>query len=178
VLGAAQSVHSDALDIVASLVTVLGQAELTGALALALASVWTWRHGPRGLAPLLMFAAVALEVALKLIVVQTPPPTELSRSVELFPFIRASTPYAYPSGHMARTAFLVALLWARAPSWRGAFVALVALMAVTRLYLAEHWPSDVVGGSLLGLAFGTAASAVTPALEKKSRPTKGIVGRH
>jgi len=31
-------------------------------------------------------------------------------------------------------------------------------MAVTRVYLADHWPSDVVGGLLLGAGVAWAVS--------------------
>ena len=52
---------------------------------------------------------------------------------------------------MARVAFLVTVL--RWPADVSA--AVVFAMALTRVYLAEHWPSDVVGGWLLG--YGIAA---------------------
>ena len=52
---------------------------------------------------------------------------------------------------MARVAFLVAVL--RWPADVSA--AVVFAMALTRVYLGEHWPSDVVGGWLLG--YGIAA---------------------
>jgi len=55
---------------------------------------------------------------------------------------------------MLRVTFLAALL---APRW--GFWALAAAMAVTRIYLHEHWASDVVGGFLAGAALaGLAAS--------------------
>jgi membrane-associated phospholipid phosphatase len=55
---------------------------------------------------------------------------------------------------MLRVTFLAALI---APRW--AFWTLVVAMALTRIYLQEHWASDVVGGFLLGAALaGLAAS--------------------
>ena len=36
---------------------------------------------------------------------------------------------------------------------------LAAFIAFTRLYLYVHFPTDVLGGAVLGIALGTAASA-------------------
>ncbi|HEV8319422.1 MAG TPA: phosphatase PAP2 family protein, partial [Vicinamibacterales bacterium] len=91
--------------------------------------------------PLLLAVVVAVEVLGKLLIAQDPPPHELSRSIQFLPFLEAPTHYAFPSGHVARMAFLVtALRW---PSV--AAMVLVLVMALTRVYLAEHWPSDVLG---------------------------------
>ncbi|MFB7540250.1 phosphatase PAP2 family protein [Streptomyces zaomyceticus] len=68
---------------------------------------------------------------------------------------------AFPSGHaMTATVTCGLLLWVLAmrwrPEWRGwgtlATVALVSVLGVgwTRIYLGVHWPSDVLGGWLLG----------------------------
>jgi undecaprenyl-diphosphatase len=37
---------------------------------------------------------------------------------------------------------------------------LAAFIAFTRLYLYVHFPTDVLGGAVLGIALGTAASAI------------------
>jgi len=107
----------------------------------------------RGAAALAAFVVLAAELVLKLTIPQSPPPTELARTVPLFPFLEAPTVSSFPSGHMARVAFLVAVL--RWPTDVSALV--VFAMALTRVYLAEHWPSDVVGGWLLGYGIASAA---------------------
>ena len=65
-----------------------------------------------------------------------------------------------PSGYAARAALgatlLAAALGAPRPRLaalaRAALAALVALLGATRVIVAWHWPSDVLGGTLLGVA--------------------------
>jgi membrane-associated phospholipid phosphatase len=157
-----QSVRAPWLDLFSSAVSVLAQAEVMAGVALGLA-VARWRRGlDTATVPLLLAVVTAVEVALKLSVSQPPPPEELSRSVELVPFVHVPFAGAFPSGHVARTAFLVGI--ARVPMWLAAGV--VALMVVTRVYLADHWPSDVLGGLLLGVLVAQAAAVAERRLRR------------
>jgi undecaprenyl-diphosphatase len=67
---------------------------------------------------------------------------------------------SYPSAHTAQiVAFAVALCWILKPEklgvsnyfLTGTALILSSLVALSRIYLQVHFPSDVVGGALLGL---------------------------
>jgi undecaprenyl-diphosphatase len=72
---------------------------------------------------------------------------------------------SYPSGHLARTVFLSVVFAfiiyssSRLSKTQKQFlycliIIIVGFMFVSRIYLGEHWFSDVVGGSFLGGAMG------------------------
>ncbi|MBZ0168303.1 undecaprenyl pyrophosphate phosphatase [Candidatus Methylomirabilis lanthanidiphila] len=61
---------------------------------------------------------------------------------------------SFPSGH-AVTAFALAFVLARAyPRYMLLFYGLAGLVALSRVYLAKHFPSDVVAGAAVGILAG------------------------
>jgi membrane-associated phospholipid phosphatase len=62
--------------------------------------------------------------------------------------------FGFPSGHVATTmAWAMGLAWSRRKSWQLVVAATwVALMALSRMYLGRHFPADVLGGLVVGVA--------------------------
>ena len=74
--------------------------------------------------------------------------------------IAAPTDASFPSGHTAASfAAVFALKTAGSPLWKPA-LAVALVIAFSRLYLYVHWPSDVLGGALLGAAVGWAGAKI------------------
>ena len=153
----AQSLRAPWLDVLSSVVGLFGQAEVTGGIALGIAVARLRAHRRDAIVPLFIAAVVLTEALLKLAVPQLPPPHERARTVELLPFLHAPFAYSFPSGHVARTAFLLRISHG-VPSWVA--VAGMALMIATRLYLGEHWLSDTLGGLLLGIGVASVARRI------------------
>ena len=66
--------------------------------------------------------------------------------------IAAPHDYSFPSGHTSAS-FAAALVYLRKmPKPYGVcFVVLAALIAISRLYVGVHYPTDVLGGFLIGM---------------------------
>ncbi len=157
---ALQSFASDQLDVLVNWHTLLGQLAVTLPVAAMLAAV-AWRRygGWAWLAPLAILATGAVELVFKLGLVHPGPPEELTRDLFNPLGVRVEAPSSFPSGHMARVTFLAVLVAGMFPSraaWLGA-AAFVAVAVFARVYIGDHWISDVAGGLALGAAVAAAA---------------------
>ena len=76
-------------------------------------------------------------------------------------------PYSFPSGHTAASfTAVVALSFAgEKRAWKAALV-LACLIAFSRMYLYVHYPTDVLGGVLVGILAGYGGYRVVKALEQ------------
>ena len=160
-LRAVQGAANGLFDLLANIHTLVGLPYVTVPIACALALALRRRgHGAAALAPLLLAGTVVVELTLKLTTGHASPGPETSRAfIQLVPTLE--TPSSFPSGHAARLTFLAAFL-ALLSSRRGARLAAVAFVGFTlvaRVYIGDHWPSDVLGGLALGTLFGVLAAA-------------------
>ena len=69
----------------------------------------------------------------------------------------------FPSGHAAVSTTMTVVLWPEVSAgWRWPIAALTGLVPLGRMYVGAHLPLDLVGGSALGLALGSAINLVLP----------------
>ncbi|MEK7287342.1 MAG: phosphatase PAP2 family protein, partial [Elusimicrobiota bacterium] len=149
----------------AGLFNWVGSPEFTGLVTLILAGLFWLKFSPRQ--SLFFLGAMALgtivEVAAKFWLPQMPNHDEIQRGCEFLSggIITMDSPGSYPSGHMFRTAFLIFIVdrfrifgsgLINQIITRLTLILLIILMLATRVYLGEHWASDVIGGLILALA--------------------------
>jgi len=70
---------------------------------------------------------------------------------------RLTDPHSFPSGHAARAVMLAVLGFGLGPAWFGLVLLVWApLVVLARVAMGVHYLSDVLAGTLLGLAIGLA----------------------
>jgi membrane-associated phospholipid phosphatase len=78
-----------------------------------------------------------------------PRPDETNRLVD-------ASGFSFPSGHAATSMACALVLAVLVPCLAAPLVVLAAAIGFSRLYVGVHYPLDVLGGALLGLAVATA----------------------
>lgn len=134
----------------------LGGTQLT---ALALLLVLHWIQGKKSLAKIWLGGIWAVSVSgiLSQVVkhlIGRPRPRLNLAPLDLSGPTWLSDMHSFPSGHATTSFALAAVLSARFPRAAWAFYLAAALVGLGRVVGTSHYPSDVIGGVLLGLAVG------------------------
>ena len=82
--------------------------------------------------------------------IQAPRPCELNTAVQLL--ISRPSDYSFPSGHTASSFAAVTVFFLQKEKFWPAALVLALLIAFSRMYLYVHFPSDITGGILTGIA--------------------------
>ena len=149
--------------------TLMSVLTITGIMAgiwqlLALLSLFSPQRRPAAFRALLALwlALIVVDVLVKPTVARIRPRfaadavtrLTLAEDAEARSLAPSSDSYSFPSGH-ATSAFAGALTISRVwPQARAAWWTLALLISYSRIYLGHHYPLDVVGGALLGVALG------------------------
>ncbi|HZK73096.1 MAG TPA: phosphatase PAP2 family protein [Clostridia bacterium] len=128
--------------------------QVLGVAGIALVAVVNWRAVPLMVGGALSGAIYSIT---EMIIQRPRPPADLVK------VIVHTGSFSYPSGHVAFFSWFLILLvvclaLGRLPKmmmvalWVAAALVLLAV-CIGRIYLGEHWPSDVLGGLALGLGW-------------------------
>ena len=117
-------------------------------IALVLALVWR----RRGVLVLTVIAVAAADLAARglkqLVDVERPS----SRYAEPKPLVAAPHDHTFPSGHAATSFAAATILTAARPRWGPLWFLLALAVGFSRVYVGVHYPLDIVGGAVLGIA--------------------------
>ena len=129
------------------------------------------RRWGAALAAALCLDAIICNILLKPMVCRIRP-CDVNQTVQLI--IARPADYSFPSGHTAASfAAVAALYFAGAKKWWKITLPLAILMAFSRMYLYVHYPTDVLGGLIIGLLCGWIADMIIQkVMEKRSRKSR------
>jgi undecaprenyl-diphosphatase len=73
---------------------------------------------------------------------------------------------SFPSGHAASWFALAAVYGAKYPKYAIPLYSAGVLMGLSRIYLGQHYPSDVLTGAVIGIGFGYLTLKLEKQLQK------------
>lgn len=148
-----QTLHTPFLDKIMVFITRLGDAGIIWImLSIVLFLIPKTRKSGAVMVVALVVDVLLCNIVLKNLVARTRP-YDVNTGVHLL--VAKLHDYSFPSGHTAASFASVTALYLAGEKklWKFALV-LACLIAISRLYLYVHYPTDVLGGILFGVISG------------------------
>ena len=168
ILNGLQTIHTPFLDTFMKSITKLGDAGIVWIiLTIILLLIPKTRKAGVYMALALIVDLILCNAILKPIVARTRP-YNVNKTVKLL--VPPLKDYSFPSGHTAASfASVSALYFAGRKKMAAGALVLSIFIAFSRLYLYVHYPTDVLGGLIIGLLCGWIADWIL----KKIKQRKG-----
>ena len=148
-----QTLHTPFLDKIMVFITRLGDSGIIWiVLSIVLLLIPKTRKSGAVMVAALVVVVLLCNIVLKNLVARTRP-YDVNTGVHLL--VAKLHDYSFPSGHTAASFASVTALYLAGEKklWKFALV-LACLIAISRLYLYVHYPTDVLGGILFGVISG------------------------
>lgn len=161
-----QSIGTPFGDVVMPLITSLGNSGIIWiVLACVLMAVPGTRRSGIVLVAALIWDVVLCDGILKHLFARIRP-CDINTSIQLL--IDRPRDFSFPSGHTAASFASVTALYFAGESrlWKSALL-LSCVIAFSRLYLYVHYPTDILGGVVVGIAAGCAGYKTAEVLQRR-----------
>lgn len=163
-----QTIHTPLLDKILAFITSLGNAGIIWiVLAVVLLILPKTRKTGIIVAAALLMDLILCNLILKNLVARVRP-YDVNTAIAIL--IKKPLDFSFPSGHTAASfAAMTALFLAKMKkAWIAALV-LAVLIAFSRLYFYMHYPTDVLGGAVVGILSGIIGYAIVEKIDKRRK---------
>jgi membrane-associated phospholipid phosphatase len=161
-----------------ALMTLLSAWWVKGIVIAAIGALADWRRRPRSVPWSALLATAALLIAsaasglLKDVFDRVRPALAEPGVTAL---VSLPGDASMPSGHAATAAAAAGVVALLHPRLRAPLAALVAAIALSRVYLGVHYPSDVIVGAALGLAIAWIVVALARRVVRRRREDGAVI---